>query len=640
MAVLQIQRIHLAYGDRDILNDVAFTLDSSSRAALAGPNGCGKSTLLKVISGQITADGYENTATRGLRISYLPQSEIVYGELSVYDEVELVYRRFDPVLEEMRSIEEALVGGDGQQQLTRLSQIHDTLLNDGYHDRKRVIEEVLFGLGFSSDELKRPCSTFSGGWQMRIALAKILVDRPDIMLLDEPTNFLDFEARLWLKNYLKAFEGGLMLVSHDQGFLDDTVDEVYELFEGTLTRYRGNYTTYLETRKAQIATLQAQARAQEDLIRRNEQFIERFRSKASKSRQVQSRVKMLERIEQVTVPSHLRELSFSFRPAPKSGNDVVIINTLTKRYGDLVLYEDFSLMVTRGERLAVTGRNGAGKSTLLRLIAGEDADFSGSVRLGANVEAASFTQKSTTDMHDTNTLLEEISHAASTEDSARARTLLGSFLFEGDDVFKSVGVLSGGERSRLALLKILLAQANLLILDEPTNHLDINAKQMLLKALKAWDGTIIFVSHDRTFIDELATTVLYLSEGEQPVRYEGTYSHFLQRLAEQNTAVLPQQSGQERPKEGLLAYREANQRKNRIATLKREEERMLALHHQLEQRIGEVEAQMALQENYSDGERIKALVAQKADFEGELGTAEEHYLTLLSEREELEDSDG
>ncbi|NBK26281.1 MAG: ABC-F family ATP-binding cassette domain-containing protein, partial [Spirochaetia bacterium] len=367
MATLQVQRVHLAFADRDILEDVSFTLTEKSRSALAGGNGSGKSTLLKVISHVMAADQYDYSATKGLRVSYLPQSDIVFEQESVYGEVEKAFDRLSPLLEEQQLLENRLsTAGEGQKteaMVLRLSEIHEALLEEGSFSRKEIIEQVLFGLGFSKADMGRPTSEFSGGWQMRIALAKILVENPSIMLLDEPTNYLDIVARYWLKNYLKVYEGGLMIVSHDQGFLDETVHEVFELFQGKLKRYSGNYTQYLRQREMEIAQLEAEFKLQQEQLEKNEQFIERFRYKATKSRQVQSRIKMLEKIELVEVPSHLKQLSFSFPPAPHSPNDVVIIEHLEKHYGSQRIFDDFSLMVNKGDRLAVTGKNGAGKST-------------------------------------------------------------------------------------------------------------------------------------------------------------------------------------------------------------------------------------------------------------------------------------
>ncbi|HKL60256.1 MAG TPA: ABC-F family ATP-binding cassette domain-containing protein, partial [Sphaerochaeta sp.] len=509
MATLQVQSMHLAFADRDILDDVSFILTEKSRSALAGGNGSGKSTLLKVLSGQMAADSMNLSKTRDLRISYLPQSDILFEQGSVYSEVERGYERFDGMLAEKKHLEQELAQSTEEENtyplLVRLSAIQESLLEEGYFSRKEKIEQILSGLGFLSTDFDRQCLEFSGGWQMRIALAKVLIEHPTIMLLDEPTNYLDIEARYWLKNYLKVYSGGIMIVSHDQGFLDETVNEVFELFAGKLTRYSGNYSKYLEQRELEIAQLEAAYRQQQEKLEKTGQFIEKFRYKATKSKQVQSRIKQIEKMDIVQVPSHLKQLSFTFPPAPHSGMDVLMVENLKKQYENQIVFDNFSFQVNRNERLAVTGKNGSGKSTLLRMLCGEDTTFTGSVRQGSGVSIGYFAQDTEKTLDPNLTVLEEVSSIAATADIPKLRTYLGSFLFSGDDVFKSVSVLSGGERSRLALLKILLHPVNLLILDEPTNHLDINAKQMLLKALEHYDGTMVFVSHDAHFIEHIAT---------------------------------------------------------------------------------------------------------------------------------------
>jgi len=645
VATLQVQRVQLAFADRDILSEISFTLSEKSRSALAGGNGSGKSTLLKVISGHMSADDYAFSATKGMRISYLPQSDIVFEDGTVYQEVEKAYARFDEMLEELHVLETKLASVKEEAKtetlLLRLHEIQEALLNDGYYSRKELIQQVLFGLGFSALDMDRPTREFSGGWQMRVALAKILVENPTIMLLDEPTNYLDIEARYWLKNYLKVFDGGVMIVSHDQGFLDDTVNEVYELFQGKLHRYSGNYTQYVKQRELEIAQLEAAFKLQQEQLEKTEQFIEKFRYKATKSKQVQSRIKMLEKLDMVEVPSHLKQLSFSFPPAPHSGNDVLIIENLVKRYPTLEIFSDFSLLVNKGERLAVTGKNGAGKSTLLRIISGQDAEFSGTVRLGSNVSVGYFAQDTEKTLTPTNTVLEEIASIASTADLPKLRNYLGSFLFGGDDVFKSVSVLSGGERSRLALLKILMHPVNLLVLDEPTNHLDINAKEMLLKALKQYDGTMIFVSHDSYFIEHIATKILYLTEDNPPELFDGDYEYFIYKL-EQKEKVEDRKkkvptSTVEPAAKSALSYKEANRKKNRLSTLRRQCDELLKAHELLLEKIEQTEQLMALAENYSNAEKITALVQKKENLHLAMEQEEESWLSLTMEIEALED---
>ena len=629
MFTMQIQNACLSFADRKILNDVSFTIDQKTRAALAGANGCGKSTLLKVITGIIPADGISISKTKGITVSYLPQADILLPQKSVYEVAEEGYDKYKALVNEYEEIAKEL-DGIGQQDkyshiLSRMNEINEILDDVGYYHRRSRIEQILQGLGFKMSDLSSPSSTFSGGWQMRIALARILVEDPDILLLDEPTNYLDIEAMVWLKNYLKAFDGGVILVSHDQGFLDDTVDCVYELFKGNLTRYSGNYTSYLKQREAEIQMLEKAYEQQAAEIEKTQEFIERFRYKATKAKQVQSRIKSLEKTELIEIPDHLKKLSFSFPEAPHSGNDVLVIEKLFKAYGSNVIFEDLSFVVRKKERLAITGRNGEGKSTLLRILAGVDDDFKGVVRDGAGVKKGYFAQDNEKTLNDNNTVLEEVESIADTKDIPRLRSLLGAFLFNGDDVFKKVSVLSGGEKSRLSLLKILLHPCNLLLLDEPTNHLDINAKEMLLEAIKAYDGTVIFVSHDTHFIKNLATKILYLSD-DKPEFFEGDYDYFAYKLEEKENKFLQS----EKKKSDVIenksqSHQEQKAKRNMIQKLEKECDDLLLSCDKLKNEIKALEERMADPAIYSNAAKISELVKQKEEKEKALESLEEKW---------------
>ena len=629
MFTMQIQNACLSFADRKILNDVSFTIDQKTRAALAGANGCGKSTLLKVITGIIPADGINISKTKGITVSYLPQADILLPQKSVYEVAEEGYDKYKALVNEYEEIAKEL-DGIGQQDkyshiLSRMNEINEILDDVGYYHRRSRIEQILQGLGFKMSDLSSPSSTFSGGWQMRIALARILVEDPDILLLDEPTNYLDIEAMVWLKNYLKAFDGGVILVSHDQGFLDDTVDCVYELFKGNLTRYSGNYTSYLKQREAEIQMLEKAYEQQAAEIEKTQEFIERFRYKATKAKQVQSRIKSLEKTELIEIPDHLKKLSFSFPEAPHSGNDVLVIEKLFKAYGSNVIFEDLSFVVRKKERLAITGRNGEGKSTLLRILAGVDDDFKGVVRDGAGVKKGYFAQDNEKTLNDNNTVLEEVESIADTKDIPRLRSLLGAFLFNGDDVFKKVSVLSGGEKSRLSLLKILLHPCNLLLLDEPTNHLDINAKEMLLEAIKAYDGTVIFVSHDTHFIKNLATKILYLSD-DKPEFFEGDYDYFAYKLEEKENKFLQS----EKKKSDVIenksqSHQEQKAKRNMIQKLEKECDDLLLSCDKLKNEIKALEERMADPVIYSNAAKISELVKQKEEKEKALESLEESW---------------
>ncbi len=641
MKNLQVQDISLAFGDREILKSVSFTMGEKTRAALAGANGSGKSTLLKALTGIIQADNLKYALTKDARISYLPQSDIVLPNKTVYDTAEEGYERFNAVLNSITELEELTQSSDEKALMAaeRLSELHEELLDSGYYDRKARIETILLGLGFKNTDFSRLCNEFSGGYQMRIALARILVENPDFLLLDEPTNYLDIEAITWLEQYLRAFPGGVMIVSHDQGFLDGLVTEVYELFKGKLTRYAGNYTKYIETRQAEIEALEKAYKKQQEEIEKTEEFIERFRYKATKAKQVQSRIKALDKIEMIEIPDHLKKLSFSFPPAPHSGNDVIIADNVGKAYGDNVIYKDFSFLVSKGERLAITGRNGAGKSTLLRVLAGVDQDFTGTVRDGSGVIKGYFAQDTENTMNPANTVLEELETVSTTADQPRLRSMLGAFLFSDDDVFKKVGILSGGEKSRLALLKILLHPSNLLLLDEPTNHLDINAKEMLLKAIQAYTGTVIFVSHDKHFIKNLATKILYVTE-EGPEFFQGGYDYFEYKLEEKEAQWEIKRKEEkakekvvEEKKSGQLSHEEMKAKRNRIRNLEREIEKINAQMEASEKKLSELSSEMEKPEVYSNAAKITKVMKEKEALEAAM---EELEMTWLEKNELLE----
>ena len=638
MKNLQVQELTLAFADREILRDVSFNMNEKTRCALAGANGCGKSTLLKALTGEIQSDSKKVSITKGARISYLPQSDIVLGEKSVYDTAEEGYSRFQAVLDEIKDCEER-TGNGGKEAMSaaeRLSELHETLVDSGYWDRKSRIETILMGLGFNVSDFTREAREFSGGYQMRIALARILVENPDFLLLDEPTNYLDIEAMTWLLDYLKGFNGGLMIVSHDQEFLDSLVTEVYELFNGRLTRYIGNYTKYTETRTMEIEALEKAKKKQEEDMEKTEEFIERFRYKATKAKQVQSRIKMMEKVETIEVPGHLKKLHFSFPPSPHSGNDVMVVENLNKKYGDNTIYNDFSFLVSKGERLAITGRNGAGKSTLLRILAGVDPDYSGVVKDGAGVIKGYFAQDTEKTLNPDNDLVEELETIADTKDQPRLRNMLGAFLFSDDDVFKKVKVLSGGEKSRLALLKILLHPSNLLLLDEPTNHLDINAKEMLLEAIKNYGGTVIFVSHDKHFIKNLATRILYISQ-DGPEFFTGGYDYFEYKLEEKEAKWRVERNKEkEKPEvKPVSSYSEMKAKRNRIRALEKELEFISKEMDGLNNDISLLKGETEKSEVYSFPDKINAIMKKKEEKERILEEKEELWLLKSEELEAL-----
>lgn len=609
--MVQAVKITHSFGSRDILRDVTFPIGDATRTALSGDNGSGKTTLLKIIAGLSTPDSGEIVKSRETIISYLPQSGVVHSGASLMDECDLAFERFAALMAEKRGIEHTLSTlkeGDAQVKglLERQHTIEETLINASYDRRREQIERVLNGLGFEPGDFARDTAEFSGGWQMRIALAKVLLESPDILLLDEPTNYLDIEARTWLEEFLNSFRGAVVVVSHDRYFLDVTVTAVAELYNGELRVYPGNYTAYTERRAGELKTVLAAYRKQQDEIAKLEDFIRRFRYNASKAAQVQSRVTRLSKMDVIRVPESLKKMHFAFPKSPHSGKIVLRAVSISKRYGDIQALREVSFQLERGDKLVLAGVNGAGKSTLMRILSGRDTSFEGDLRLGAGVKTGYFSQE-IDELDDTSTVIEEVEGAAPTHLIPTLRNLLGAFLFRGDDIHKRVAVLSGGERNRLALLKMLLHPANLLVLDEPTNHLDMASKQVLLDALKAFDGTLIFVSHDRYFIEDLADRVLEL-EGGKSALFAGDYRYYLWKK-EQADAMLEQPVPSERKPDSRTKELHVEQKrlKGERRKLEREEHHIIEVLEELEKEHKKILERMSDPDVYEDGEKIREL---------------------------------
>lgn len=617
MAFVQLSHISVAFGNRDILSDVTLNLNTRSRTALSGSNGSGKSTLMKIIAGLINPDNGTVTYQRNTRIGYLPQDGLTYEGKTLFEESDTSFNYLHSVVDEMeKTAEKMQKSSEGDSKTDQLIELHhelqEILLAGNYYNRKEQIQQVLNGLGFRQTDLEKNCNEFSGGWQMRIALAKVLLSRPDILLLDEPTNYLDLEARNWLEKFLKDFKGGVLIVSHDRYFLDITVNEVIELFNSKLKRYKGNYSSYEKTRRTELETLTDQYKRQQEEIAKHEDFINRFRSNASKATLVQSRIKYLEKLTLIEIPENLKKIHFKFPDPPHCGKQVLQIQNLSKAYGEQRIFNNFSIDFTRGEKVVISGVNGAGKTTLLRILAGEDTSYSGEIKLGTGVELGYFSQDTNRFQNKTHSVLEELESTAPTHLIPHLRSMLGAFLFRNDDIYKSLSVLSGGEKSRLALLELLLFPVNLLILDEPTNHLDMHSKDILLDALKAYSGTLIFVSHDRYFIENLATRVIDLSI-DGPKDYPGDYSYFLWKKEnhisnnDTNIRTVNNTGDNKSLPEGKQSHLEHKQIKNRLGRLKKEEENLLETLENLEREYKKIEKSLADPENYSNGTRAKEL---------------------------------
>ena len=542
MAFVQFSKVSLAFGDRDILKNVSVNLATGSKVALTGANGAGKSTLIKIMAGLTEPDSGERICQKDTHIAYLPQSGLTHHGSTLLEEADKAFEFGYEIQREAEQIGEQLKSNPDNTDylVARHAELLAKLEDSLWYRRQAQAESVLLGLGFTREDFTKNTEQFSGGWQMRIALAKALMQNPDILLLDEPTNYLDIEARNWLEVFLKNFKGGFLLVSHDRYFLDVTINEVYELFGGDLKSYPGNFSHYEKVREVELQTLMAEYEKQQAEIHHLEDFINRFGYKATKAAQAQERQKMLDKLlaNKIEIPESLKKIHFSFPPAPHSGNIVLRMSEITKSYdGSFNVLDNLELLLEKGERLVVAGHNGAGKSTLLRIVAGVDKDFTGNIETGAGVSIGYFSQDNAETISGTASVLEHIESIAPLELIPKVRDMLGAFLFRGDDVNKSLNVLSGGEKTRVALLQLLLRPVNLLILDEPTNHLDMHSKDVLLSALKDFGGTVIFVSHDRGFIQDLATRVLELTPGKFR-NFKGDYEYYMQRLADEEAGIV------------------------------------------------------------------------------------------------------
>ncbi len=623
MTFVQFSQVSLAFGDRDILKNVSVMLSSGSKAALTGANGAGKSTLIKVMAGLVKPDSGNRVCQKGCRIAYLPQSGLTHNGCTLRQEADKAFEFGYKMQDEIDEIGEKLRTGQGNTQslLEQQSALITKLEESGWHRREATAESVLLGLGFSKDDFERQTEEFSGGWQMRIALAKALMQNPDILLLDEPTNYLDLEARSWLESFLLNFKGGFLLVSHDRYFLDVTVNEVYELFAGYLKRYKGNFSHYEQIREVELKTLIAEYEKQQDEIAKLQDFIRRFGVQATKAAQAQDRQKQLDKIleKKIEIPESLKKIHFSFPPAPHAGKLVLRLNGISKSYdNNRKVIDSLNLVLENGERLVVAGRNGAGKSTLLRIIAGQDKGFEGEIIPGAGVKIGYFSQDNAETIKGSESVLDYIESRAPTELVPKVRDMLGSFLFRGDDVFKSLDVLSGGEKSRIALLQLLLSPNNLLVLDEPTNHLDMHSKDVLMNALKDFGGTLVFVSHDRGFIEGLATKVLELTPGKHR-EFPGDYFYYQQRLAAEQEGLVPLENAkdlQSAQAEELSAGRISWEEQKRLDSEKRKIERAVGKIEQeislAEEKKASLELKMSNPEVYSNGEKAK-LVQKEID---------------------------
>lgn len=649
--------IGISFGGDVLFRDVTFTISPGDRVGLVGANGTGKTTILRILIGQQEPDDGSIVRSRHAVVGYLPQEGVVLSDLTVREEA---MKAFGELLQLEREVEEVT------DEMSRWVGDHDTPeyhalvedLGDLQHRLEAMrghaaigeVDKVLMGLGFEPGDIERPCNIFSGGWQMRIELAKLLLRQPDLLMLDEPTNHLDIESLVWLEDFLKRYQGSLLMISHDRAFLDGVCNRVFELSLRRLTSYSGNYTRYLEEREARRELHQSAYSNQQREIAETQRFIERFRYKATKARQVQSRIKSLERMEKLDAPeSDEASVHFMFPPAPRSGRVVVELKRLHKRFGDNHVLRGVDFALERGEKVAFLGRNGEGKSTMSRIIAGLES-YEGERIIGHNVSIGYFAQHQAEALDPRRTVLETLDAVATGDVRLKLRSLLGAFLFHDDDVFKRVGVLSGGEKSRLALAKLMLEPVNLLVFDEPTNHLDMASKDVLKGALIRFDGSLIIVSHDRDFLEGIVTKCIEFRHGGIK-EHLGGIDDYLRRaqIASVDDAFRKDSAGKPPPEkkngqdDGLSVKErkriEAERRNARYAAtkeLRRKIGKIETRISDLEEAKSKCDEELADPEIYHHPQRVKGAQGRRTKIETELADLYVQWGKIAAQLEEVE----
>lgn len=606
-------------GDRELLDGVSTFINPGERIGLVGPNGAGKSTLLKIIMGIQEMDDGSIALANEETLGYLPQDGVDPDfTLTVLEEVETAFAELFELEMKVKGIQEKLSQVDPhsseyEKLMERYGVLQTELESSGLYELRSQVEKILMGLGFTEEDFHRNTSEFSGGWLMRIALAKLLLRRPTYLLLDEPTNHLDIESLQWMENFLNSYEGAVVVVSHDRAFLDTITTRTLALRNGDVSDYAGNYSFYEKKWEEERELLLNAKKNQEKQIKETQEFIDRFRYKATKARQVQSRIKQLEKMDQIKIEEEQNNVSFQFPEPPRSGQVVMKLEDLHKSYDDHPVFDGIDYEIERGDKVAIVGPNGAGKSTLIRILAGNEPFQNGDRIEGHNVTVNYFAQHQADELDPKKNALESLMEAGSHQKESRLRTILGCFLFQGDDVFKKVKVLSGGEKSRLALAKMLLSPANLLIFDEPTNHLDMSSKNILQQAIQQYEGTCIIVSHDRAFLDPIVNKVLEVQPGYIKT-FLGNVSYYLERKKEEEAAKSAEPSPQKqseqdnqlsRKEQRRIEAKRRNELSRRTKPIQKNIEELEKEIEKMEGRKDEIEETMAEPDFYDDAEKVK-----------------------------------
>lgn len=644
--MLSISNISKSYGDQVVLDAVGLTVDARDRIAVVGPNGSGKTTLFDIITGKIIPDAGTVTMRKHTTIGYLQQDIWPSSRRRLLEEVTSASARTADLAHCIKAIEEELAKGQDTESSARLlgelGELQYSFEAAGGYDTEHMAKNILSGLGFVESDFQQLLGTFSGGWLMRAELAKLLLLKPDLLLLDEPTNHLDLDACIWFERYLETCKGAVMVTSHDRAFLNRVADKVLAFEQNEVILHNGNYDSYMMAREKELETRQAAAQRQEREIRKQQRFIERFRAKNTKANQVQSRIKQLAKMERVIVPRATKKVRFSFLESPRSGRDAIMLKHILKTYGTNVVYRDLNLVLNRGDRVALVGPNGAGKTTLLKILAGVLPFEDGERKLGHNVTVGYYAQYQLELLKLENDLLTELRQVAPDEPEEKLRRILGAFLFSGDDVRKTISVLSGGEKARVALAKILTQPTNFLLMDEPTNHLDIPSREILTDALEAYRGTLCFITHDRTFIRQIANKVIEIRGGQLQV-FSGNYDSYLYQQesssnvspeSRQTFTLGPMQKNQRRQRKLIEAelrnryYRESGRVRDRIAEIEAELSRV-------ESRLKEAERFFADREHYENATRVIKTIEEHRKLQESARLLTEEWERLSEEAERM-----